>query len=219
RAGAGGRGCRSRPGSPAGAAAPPAPRGRFARWVAGETEPSAARSRPRGRSPRPTRAGAARTPPRGPPRASLAAPACAPRRPREEPGSKPAPGSAAGDWPPEWKRGGKGGFLDGDPPARLGLDLGRAGGARERVEVFAGGGADPRPVRALAGHLEGGVQGLLAQPAARVRRDERSIGLDRVVFVAGRGEAPRHRPVHVTDGEQRVVAVPALRIAGDHAAE
>src|SRR5206468_180803 len=54
------------------------------------------------------------------------------------------------------RRGGKGGFLYGDPPARLGLDLGRAGGARERVEVFAGGGADPRPVRALAGHLEGG---------------------------------------------------------------
>ena len=117
------------------------------------------------------------------------------------------------------RRGGQGGFLHRDTPARLGLDLGGAGGARERVEVFAGGGADPRAVRALAGDLEGGVQGLLAQPAARVLRDERSIGLDRVFFVARRLEALRHQPVHVADGEQRVVAVPALRIACEHPAE
>src|SRR5437879_4132084 len=87
--------------------------------------------------------------------------------------------------------------------------------ARKRLEVRAGRLADVGAAPGRTLHLDHAPERRLAETAARVLGDDALVGLDGVATVARVLETLEHGAVEVAHGFERVVGIPALRVAGD----
>ena len=115
-------------------------------------------------------------------------------------------------------RRGLGSGLAGSRSRSSAFAAGRAAAFGVGLEVGAGGVAELAPLAGLARDLDGGPERVVAEAARRVLGDQRPVGGERVVAVAGRLEALRHLAVERRRRDERVVAVAGARIARDHLA-
>ena len=111
-------------------------------------------------------------------------------------------------------RRGEGGRLLGGTLLDRRLHGPRPGGVGEGVDVVLAGLEQPLLVAAGLGHLEDGVERRLRVAAARILVGQGLVGAGRVALQGRLLEALGHGPEEVAHGEQGVVAVAALGVAG-----